>query len=161
MQVKLCRYCTNMESFGDEGSMHCKYGLSRGDKTALTCQHYQQIDMCCAQVSKDHKAHKEGNFTPLPKRVIETNNGEILVVKTKLTEKVDIEEYAPISAEVIFSYGSIKVKVPEVETYSDPPGESIPILVEQAGGKLFLRAWDETEEDPVINKSWERKEVTT
>lgn len=101
------------------------------------------------------------NFTPLQKKVIETNNDEVLVVRTKLTEKVDVEEYSPMSAEVIFSHGSIEVKVPKVETYGDPPGEAIPILVEQAGGKLFLRAWDETEEDPVINKSWERKEVTT
>ncbi len=36
-----CRWCKHMVSVGDEGSMHCEFGIYKEDKTAASCNQFE------------------------------------------------------------------------------------------------------------------------
>lgn len=39
--LRRCRWCKHMVSVGDEGSMHCEFGICKDDKTAVSCSQFK------------------------------------------------------------------------------------------------------------------------
>lgn len=90
---------------------------------------------------------------------MEARHGQVIEIKVPLVDQVpDGNDLYSGDMDVTLRVinNQIEVEVPDVETCTDGPGYGIPILIEQTEGKLHLAAWDDSQEDPVINRYWPR-----
>ena len=78
-------------------------------------------------------------------------------IKVLLEEAVKEDQHDPIEAEVVINASGIDIIVPSIEVGGISPGYGAPVFVEQANGKLYCRLYDETTDEPVLTKTWEKQ----